>query len=235
MITKLIIKNFKLFDDAEIELGNPVVFIGPNNSGKTSALQVLALWDIGLKRWLEKRKGIEVEARDIFFIKDRLKVTPLERLHPLRPFLLIGDGIATLLVLIIFLYLKRQEELETNVALKRRIHAPRAVRRGLRQMGKLMKDPSREAQQKFCEIAQKTLNGYVSAQMNVSAHSLTVPMVEDALEERGESHQTIERLKIFYDLCNQVRFTGTEIDHGKKEELLNTVEIVSKSMARKKK
>ena len=56
MITKLIIKNFKLFDDAEIELGNPVVFIGPNNSGKTSALQVLALWDIGLKRWLEKRK-----------------------------------------------------------------------------------------------------------------------------------------------------------------------------------
>lgn len=57
MITKLIIKNFKLFDDVEIELGSPVVFIGPNNSGKTSALQVLALWDIGLKRWLEKRKG----------------------------------------------------------------------------------------------------------------------------------------------------------------------------------
>ena len=59
MITKLIIKNFKLFHHVEIELGNPVVFIGPNNSGKTSALQVLALWDIGLKRWLEKRKGAE--------------------------------------------------------------------------------------------------------------------------------------------------------------------------------
>lgn len=59
MITKLIIKNFKLFDDVEIDIGNPVVFIGPNNSGKTSALQVLALWDIGLKRWLEKRKGVK--------------------------------------------------------------------------------------------------------------------------------------------------------------------------------
>ena len=32
-------------------------FIGPNNSGKTSALQALALWEIGLKRWNEKRKG----------------------------------------------------------------------------------------------------------------------------------------------------------------------------------
>lgn len=182
----------------------------------------------------EKKKGIGPEAKDIFFIKDRLKVTPFERVYPFRLFLLIGDGILSLLALILFLYLKRQEELETNIALKRRIHAPRAVRRGLRQMAKLMKDGSRESQQKFCEVAQKTLNGYLSAQMNVSAHSLTVPMVEDALEERGESAETIERLKTFYDLCNQVRFTGTEIDNGKKEDILDTVEIVSKSMAKKK-
>ncbi|MCD6334593.1 MAG: AAA family ATPase [Candidatus Latescibacteria bacterium] len=57
MLTKLIVQNFKRFGRVEIELGNPVVFIGPNNSGKTSALQALALWDVGLKRWNEKRKG----------------------------------------------------------------------------------------------------------------------------------------------------------------------------------
>ena len=57
MLTKLTIRNFKRFGKVEIELGNPVVFIGPNNSGKTSAMQALALWDIGLKRWNEKRSG----------------------------------------------------------------------------------------------------------------------------------------------------------------------------------
>ncbi len=57
MLTKLICRNFKNFDDVEIELGNPVVFIGPNNSGKTTALQALALWEIGLKRWNENHKG----------------------------------------------------------------------------------------------------------------------------------------------------------------------------------
>ena len=57
MLTKLTIQNFKRFGAVEIELGNPVVFIGPNNSGKTSALQALALWEIGLKKWNEKRKG----------------------------------------------------------------------------------------------------------------------------------------------------------------------------------
>lgn len=74
MLTKLTIRNFKLFDEVEIELGNPVVFIGPNNSGKTTALQALALWELGLKRWREKRKdpktrgrikGITISRRDL--------------------------------------------------------------------------------------------------------------------------------------------------------------------------
>ena len=57
MLTKLTIRNFKRFGEVDVELGNPVVFIGPNNSGKTSAMQALALWDIGVKRWNEKRAG----------------------------------------------------------------------------------------------------------------------------------------------------------------------------------
>ena len=58
VLTNLTIRNFKRFEDVEVELGSPVVFIGPNNSGKTSAMQALALWDIGLKRWNERRAGL---------------------------------------------------------------------------------------------------------------------------------------------------------------------------------
>ena len=57
MLTKLTVRNFKRFGEIEIGLDNPVVFIGPNNSGKTSALQALALWQVGVNRWNEKRKG----------------------------------------------------------------------------------------------------------------------------------------------------------------------------------
>lgn len=57
MLTKLTVRNFKRFGSIDVELGNTVVFIGPNNSGKTTALQALALWEIGLRRWLEKRGG----------------------------------------------------------------------------------------------------------------------------------------------------------------------------------
>ena len=77
MLTKLICRKFKRFEDVEIELGNPVVFIGPNNSGKTAALQALALWDIGLKRWNERykdktkpeqRPGVAINRRDLISI-----------------------------------------------------------------------------------------------------------------------------------------------------------------------
>jgi energy-coupling factor transporter ATP-binding protein EcfA2 len=63
MLTKLTIRNFKVFDEVELELGDRVVLIGPNNAGKTTALQALALWDIGLKRWMEKRGTGEVPAK----------------------------------------------------------------------------------------------------------------------------------------------------------------------------
>lgn len=75
MLTKLTIRNFKLFGVVEIELGSPVVLIGPNNSGKTAVLQALALWDTGVKRWVEKRgigesvpkkrPGVTINRRDL--------------------------------------------------------------------------------------------------------------------------------------------------------------------------
>lgn len=57
MLTKLTVRNFKRFSTAEIELGNPVVFIGPNNSGKTTALQAIALWEAALRRGQWNRNG----------------------------------------------------------------------------------------------------------------------------------------------------------------------------------
>lgn len=55
MLTRLVARNFKRFREIDIELGKRVVFVGPNNSGKTTAMQVLALWNIGAKQWLAKR------------------------------------------------------------------------------------------------------------------------------------------------------------------------------------
>jgi len=47
------LRNFKRFGKAQrIELDHPAVLIGPNNSGKTTAVQALALWSHAVKTWV---------------------------------------------------------------------------------------------------------------------------------------------------------------------------------------
>ncbi len=62
MLTSIAIQNFKGLEDVTFELGDRVILVGPNNSGKTSALQALALWYVGLKKWTEKR-GYEITSK----------------------------------------------------------------------------------------------------------------------------------------------------------------------------
>ncbi len=63
MLTKIKAKNFKRIDEIEVELGDVVVFIGPNNGGKTSALQALLLWHAGLQTWASERKTKTADKR----------------------------------------------------------------------------------------------------------------------------------------------------------------------------
>lgn len=63
MLTRLAVRGFKRLEEAEIELGQAVVFVGPNNSGKTTALQALALWQTGLTAWIARRSDTEAKER----------------------------------------------------------------------------------------------------------------------------------------------------------------------------
>jgi len=97
MLTKLVIRNFKRFEHVEIPLSSPVVFIGPNNSGKTTALQALALWELGLRRWSEKRgtnapekrPGVNINRKDLMMVPApdakqfwrQLRVRDVRRVH----------------------------------------------------------------------------------------------------------------------------------------------------------
>ncbi|ODU44485.1 ATP-binding protein [uncultured Aquimonas sp.] len=58
------IENFKRFGDRQrIELDHPAVLIGPNNCGKTSAIQALALWSQAVRTWYDVRKASSAKER----------------------------------------------------------------------------------------------------------------------------------------------------------------------------
>jgi len=58
------IENFKRFGDKQrIELDHPAVLIGPNNCGKTTAIQAIALWSQALKTWLSAKRNSSAKER----------------------------------------------------------------------------------------------------------------------------------------------------------------------------
>jgi predicted ATPase len=67
------IENFKAFGDKQrIELDHPAVIIGPNNCGKTSVIQAIALWRQAVKTWHTARESSAANER---------AGTPLNRLN----------------------------------------------------------------------------------------------------------------------------------------------------------
>jgi predicted ATPase len=64
LLNYLEIENFKRFGTKQrIELDHPAVLIGPNNCGKTSAIQALALWAQAAKTWYDARKDSSAKER----------------------------------------------------------------------------------------------------------------------------------------------------------------------------
>lgn len=64
LIHFLEIENFKGFGEKQrLDLEHPAVLIGPNNCGKTSAIQALALWSQAVKTWWDARRDSSAKER----------------------------------------------------------------------------------------------------------------------------------------------------------------------------
>ncbi len=53
MIRTVTIRRFKRFEQETLDVSGHVILAGPNNCGKTTVLQAIAAWSLGLKRWKE--------------------------------------------------------------------------------------------------------------------------------------------------------------------------------------
>jgi len=69
------IENFKRFGGVQrVELDHPAVLIGPNNCGKTSAIQAIALWSQAIKTWWDAKQETSAKERPATAL-NRLAIT----------------------------------------------------------------------------------------------------------------------------------------------------------------
>jgi len=51
MIREVVLRRFKRFGEERFDLSGHVILAGPNNCGKTTVLQAVAAWALGMKHW----------------------------------------------------------------------------------------------------------------------------------------------------------------------------------------
>lgn len=73
MITRVKVEFFKRFANVSFEVTGDVVLAGPNNSGKTTLLQAVTVWNLAMQRWLaehaesskaKQRTGVPISRND---------------------------------------------------------------------------------------------------------------------------------------------------------------------------
>lgn len=71
MIEKVRVRHFKKFAEHTFDMADHVVLAGPNNSGKTTLLQAIVVWNLALQKWqfgaregAKRRAGVPVTRKD---------------------------------------------------------------------------------------------------------------------------------------------------------------------------
>lgn len=85
MIRRVTVRNFKRFEEQTFELADSVVLAGPNNAGKSTLLQAIATWKMGMDRWAARRgagsTSSAVKRSGVSITRGELTATPLREMN----------------------------------------------------------------------------------------------------------------------------------------------------------
>lgn len=80
MIKRVRVRYFKQFEDQVFDLDDSIILAGPNNSGKTTLLQAIAVWNLALQKWLLKRATSKAKVRGITITRKEFTAIPLREM-----------------------------------------------------------------------------------------------------------------------------------------------------------
>ena len=82
MIRRVSIRNFKRFREEKFELADTVVLAGPNNAGKSTLLQAIATWKLGIDRLVAQRASGRAATRSgVAFPRADFTTVPLREMN----------------------------------------------------------------------------------------------------------------------------------------------------------
>lgn len=128
-----------------------------------------------------------------------------------------AQAIPPLLVLGMFLRMRRQKALSADVARMRRDRAPRSARAGLAQAEKGLRKQDTAV---FFEGFWKALSSYFGDRLNLSSGAVTSDAVIENMRQQGLAVESLKELERIFAACDQRRFANVEISTDQMSELM---------------
>jgi len=176
----------------------------------------------------ELKKTVEVESRDIRFIRESYGTGNNKAVLKLvTRILFVFNALLSVLAGGLFARSQFEARFGRNEALIRRRLASRNLQKAMKDLKKLCRAQRAEQQALFFESAPRAMNQYLADRFNLSAQGITLPEVEKLLLEHGFDAAKLAQVQEFYDTCDRVRFTSAEVPSERKKECVQVINAVS--------
>ena len=173
-----------------------------------------------------QRSSIANIATDIRYIKpDRTILKNVQKRIYISGYFYLLYVLPFGLLVIAVIIKKRQETIERNTGLKRKLRAGKLAGKRLAEAERMLKEGERK---NFCGIVHDTITNYISDMLNIDTGGYTATGLAKLLEEKGVETGFAEHIRKTLEMCDFIRFASADYDVQIHETMLkDTNEILS--------
>ncbi len=173
-----------------------------------------------------KKEDVKLIGQDIRYIKTTSgKFIIANESLISSPWFFVLSILPILLWSLVFVYVRRKEQVEGNLVLMKQIRANKIAQKYLKNAKKLLSNGNNDL---FYEETARSLWNFVANKLNISPSELTRETVKEKLLERIPDRELVDKLIELIDQCEMARYSPQFDNEPLEKVYAHSVEVLSK-------
>jgi hypothetical protein len=173
-----------------------------------------------------KKEDVKLLGQDIRYIKTSTpRFTRTGESLMISPLFYVFSIIPIFLWVVVFLYVRRREQIEGNLVLMKQIRASKIAQKYLKNAKKLVDEGNRDL---FYEETARSLWAFVANKLNIPPAELTKENIKERLLERVPDNELVDKLIDLINLCEEARYSPQFNNVQLQNVYATSVEVLSK-------
>jgi hypothetical protein len=173
-----------------------------------------------------KKEDVKLLGQDIRYIKTSTpRFSRTGESLMISPLFYVFSIIPIFLWVVVFLYVRRREQIEGNLVLMKQIRASKIAQKYLKNAKKLVDEGNKDL---FYEETARSLWAFVANKLNIPPAELTKENIKERLLERAPDNELVDKLIDLINLCEEARYSPQFNNVQLQNVYATSVEVLSK-------